>query len=191
MLHIVTALYRPELLDKIYKSIPKHKDIRWHVAKSNERISLQYDFIYEDDRVILYNVDCSDVESWTKRQTCLDQINKGYFCFLDDDTVFHENMYKEYQKLKEEGYVGMLVGKQENSKGKIRLGANLPRFCQIDIGNVIAHSKCNKHIEFPVKVESRTSARDYQYWRDVFKYYTRNNTRLVKRVISVYNALKV
>jgi hypothetical protein len=38
MLHIVTALYRPELLDKIYKSIPKHKDIRWHVAKSNERI---------------------------------------------------------------------------------------------------------------------------------------------------------
>jgi len=63
---------------------------------------------------------------------------------LDIDTVFHENMYKEYQKLKEEGFVGMLIGKQESSKGKIRLGANIPRFCQIDIGNVLVHNKLLK-----------------------------------------------
>ena len=190
MLHIITASYRPELLDEMYKTIPKEKDVKWHIAKSNQTPPINNSFI-ETDGVVLYEVDCPDIESWTKRQTCLDEITSGYFCFLDDDTVFHENLYKEYQKIKENKFVGMLIGKQENKHGKIRLAASYPRFCQIDIGNVIAHSKCNKHIEFPVKLESRTSARDYQYWRDVAKYYTRDNIRIIKRVISVYNALRV
>lgn len=190
MLHIVTALYRPKLLKDIYKSIPKHKDIRWHIGKSSRKPDLEYDFIKEDSRVKLYNIDCPDMESWTKRQACLDEITSGYFCFVDDDTVFHKNLYKEYLKLKQNKFVGMLIGKQENKHSKIRLAGSYPRFCQIDIGNVIAHSKCNKHIEFPAKLESRTSARDYQYWRDVAKYYTRDNIRIIKRVISVYNALR-
>ena len=190
MLHIITALYRPELLEKMYKSIPKEKDICWHISKSKHTPELTYKFIEEDERVILHEVDCPDIESWTKRQTCLDEITKGYFCFLDDDTKFHENLYKEYRKIRETKFVGMLVGKQENKHGKTRLATTYPRFCQIDIGNVIAHSACNKHVEFPAKVESRTSARDYQYWRDVAKHYTKDNVKIIKRVISVYNALR-
>lgn len=187
MLHIVTALYRPKLLKDIHKSLPDASDITWHIGVSLDK---ELDYIPDDVRVKIYKIDCPDVESWTKRQVCLDSIKEGYYCFLDDDTVFHNNLYKEYKKLKQEGFVGMFIGKQENKNGKIRLAATYPKFCQIDIGNVISHSECIEHIKFPVKLEGRVSARDYQYWRDVFNYYTIKNTKIIKRVISTYNGLR-
>ena len=57
MLHIVTPLYRYELLEKVYRSIPKHADIVWHIAKTSRREQLTNSFITEDSRIRLYEID--------------------------------------------------------------------------------------------------------------------------------------
>ena len=99
MLHIITRAYRYHLLDEVYNSIPKHEDIIWHIGKTSRRESLTNNFI-EDDRVIVYEVDCDDCDITPKTNKILDHITDGYFCFLDDDTYFYDNMYFAYEKFK-------------------------------------------------------------------------------------------
>ena len=36
-LHIITPLYRFNLLEQVYNSIPMNDDIIWHISKSNKR----------------------------------------------------------------------------------------------------------------------------------------------------------
>ena len=45
VLHIITALYRFEYLEKIYDSINVNDDLIWHISKSNKREDLTNDFI--------------------------------------------------------------------------------------------------------------------------------------------------
>ena len=89
MLHIITPLYRFNLLEQIYNSILMNDDIIWHISKSNKREELDYDFLKKDKRIKLYNIDCDDNEIYKKRNVVFDNIKDGYFCFLDDDTIFH------------------------------------------------------------------------------------------------------
>ena len=94
MLHIITPIYRFNLLEQVYNSILMNDDITWHISKSNKREELDYDFLKKDNRVRLYNVDCEDEEAFKKRQYVLEKIDSGYFCFLDDDIqMFGWNMY--------------------------------------------------------------------------------------------------
>jgi hypothetical protein len=187
MLHIVTALYRPKLLKKIYKSLPDKQDITWHIGVSIEaEKNLKY--IPSDIRAHLYIINCEDKESWTKRQACLERISDGYYCFLDDDTTFHDEMYEQYKILRSSDYKGMAIGEQLKKDGTRRLRATTPKFCQIDIGNVICHHSANNHVKFPSVLNSRPSARDYEYWRDVYEFYN-NEALLINKPISVYNNL--
>jgi hypothetical protein len=114
MIHIVTPLYRFENLEHIYNSIYDKDDIVWHISKSNRREDLNFDFIKSDKRIKLYNVDCNDNEIGKKRSFALQNISGGYFCLLDDDTIFHENMYMKYKEFQEKNFIGMLVGDQLN-----------------------------------------------------------------------------
>ncbi len=93
MLHIITPLYRFENLETTYNSILMNEDITWHISKSNQREDIVLDFIKNDNRVKVYNVNCTDEEAFKKRQHVLEKLDSGYFCFLDDDTIFHENMF--------------------------------------------------------------------------------------------------
>jgi hypothetical protein len=66
MLHIVTALYRPENLLEIYNSIPSHEDIVWHIAKSDKTEKIKVQEILLDKRIQIYEVDCLDNEIYLK-----------------------------------------------------------------------------------------------------------------------------
>ena len=44
-LHIITPLYRFDLLESVYNSIFLDDDIKWHISKSSSREDLNYDFI--------------------------------------------------------------------------------------------------------------------------------------------------
>ena len=101
MLHIITPLYRPTNLPKVYASIFKNDDIIWHISKSSKVPDPEYDFLKNDKQIKLYNVDCEDSDTTSKRNFVLEKIKTGYFCFLDDDTILHENIYIKYLECKE------------------------------------------------------------------------------------------
>jgi hypothetical protein len=186
MLHIITGLYRPKLLKLIHESLPDAPDITWHIGMSLDK---ELDYVPADLRVKIYKIDCEDKESWTKRQKCLDKVDNGYYCFLDDDTIFHHQMYNEYKRLKSSNYKGMIIGEQVFKDGRRRLKPATPMFCQIDIGNVLSHHSVNQHVKFPVELKNKSTARDYEYWKDVYEFYKKQAV-LVYKTISIYNGLR-
>jgi glycosyltransferase involved in cell wall biosynthesis len=134
-------------------------------------------------------VDCEDSDATSKRRTALSQVNDGYFCFLDDDTIFHENMYIKYLECKEENFKGMLVGEQVDKNGKLRLIASPPRYARIDTGNVLAHWECLKECSWPETFRAGINAKDFLFWESVYKYYN-NKCGIWNQPISHYNKLR-
>lgn len=186
-LHIITPLYRFENLENVYMSINADTDIIWHISKSTKREEEIPKIISEDVRVKIYNVDCNDDETYKKRNEILKNIKDGYFCFLDDDTIFHENMYIKYRECLEEKFVGMLVGEQLTPNGKLRLIATYPRMAHIGTGNVLSHWSCLKECEWPEKIIGNT-ARDFLFWDSVYNFYEKK-CAIWNQPISYYNKL--
>ena len=110
MLHIVTLAYRFELLSKVYASIPKHDDIRWHLSISKERGLPTYDFLINDNRIIVHLIDCKDNDFVSKRNAAFENIHDGYFYLLDDDTIFLNEAYEVYRHYKKMEFRGMIIG---------------------------------------------------------------------------------
>jgi len=187
-LHIITALYRFEYLEKIYNSIYMDGDIVWHISKSSKREDLEYDFIENDKRVVVYNVDCDDTDTTSKRNAVLEKITDGYFCFLDDDTVFHSNMYIKYRECLEQNFVGMLVGEQTDWDGELRLIASYPVYSRIDTGNVIAHHYCLKECRWPKTHIPRVNQKDFLFWDSVYNFYGKK-CAIWNKPISYYNQI--
>jgi hypothetical protein len=189
MLHIITPLYRFNLLEQVYNSILMNDDITWHISKSNKREELDYDFLKKDKRIKLYNIDCDDNEIYKKRNVVFDNIKDGYFCLLDDDTIFHENMYIKYLECSENNFRGMLVGEQLDFKGNRRLPASVPIYCRIDTGNVLSHHSCLPECEWPKEHIPRVNQKDFLFWDSVYNYYGRK-CAIWNQPISIYNKLK-
>lgn len=190
MLHIITPLYRPTNLPKVYASIFKSDDIIWHISKSSKVPDPEYDFLKNDKQVKLYNVDCEDSDTTSKRNFVLEKIKTGYFCFLDDDTILHENMYIKYLECKEHNFIGMIVGEQTDNDGKLRLIASKPVYCRIDTGNVITHHKCLEVCKWPTNHQPGVNQKDFLFWESVYNYYG-NKCGIWNQPISYYNKLKV
>lgn len=190
MLHIITPLYRPTNLPKVYASIFKSDDIIWHISKSSKVPDPEYDFLKNDKQVKLYNVDCEDSDTTSKRNFVLEKIKTGYFCFLDDDTILHENMYIKYLECKEHNFIGMIVGEQTDNDGKLRLIASKPVYCRIDTGNVITHHKCLEVCKWPTNYQPGVNQKDFLFWESVYNYYG-NKCGIWNQPISYYNKLKV
>lgn len=187
-LHIITALYRFENLEKIYNTIFMDEDIVWHISKSNKREELTNDFIKTDKRIRLYNVDCEDTDTTSKRNVVLETINDGYFCFLDDDTIFHENMYLKYRECLENRFIGMMVGEQTDWDGKLRLIASYPKYGRIDTGNVIAHHSCLTDCKWPKTHIPKVNQKDFLFWESVYNYYGKK-CAIWNKPISYYNQI--
>jgi len=189
MLHIITPIYRFKNLENIYNSILLNDDIVWHITKSASRTDFNDKMFFKDKRVKLYNVNCEDNDITSKRNEVLSKISKGYFCFLDDDTIFHENMYIKYLECKENNFRGMLVGEQLDNKGKLRLIASPPRFTKIDTGNVLSHSGCLSTCKWPDTYQHGKNAKDFLFWESVYKFYN-NKCAIWNQPISHYNKLR-
>ena len=189
MLHIITPLYRFNLLEQVYNSILMNDDITWHISKSNKREELDYDFLKKDKRIKLYNIDCDDNEIYKKRNVVFENIKDGYFCLLDDDTIFHENMYIKYLDCVENNFKGMLVGEQTDSDGELRLIASKPVYEKIDTGNVISHHKCLEICRWPSYHQPGINQKDFLFWESVYNYYG-NKCGIWNQPLSFYNKLK-
>ena len=187
MLHVITIAYRFEQLDKIYESLSKYEDVVWHVSKSSRREAFTHDFSL-DPRVRLYEVDCADEQTYEKRNAALSVIKDGYFCFVDDDTLFHENMHREYLKCKNKNFVGMVVGEQVSWSGNKRLEASEPIMSKIDTGNALAHHSCLSAVAWPEK-KTPGNERDFMFWDAVCRFYG-GQCQLVHEPVSHYNKLR-
>lgn len=190
MLHIVTAAYRFENFKTIYDSIKMYDDIIWHITKSNERESPELNFIEKEKKINLYNIECKDKEASKKHRYSLSQINSGYFCFLDDDTIFHENMYIKYRECLKNNFIGMVVGEQLTFAGCVRLKASKPIYGRIDTGNVLSHHVCLSECKWPDSHTKGLNVRDFLFWKSVYTYYN-NECEIWNHPISHYNKLRV
>lgn len=183
-LHIITPLFRYNLINKVSESIPKKEDIIWHIAKTSRREKIN---IETSDNIKIYEIDCDDSNIIKKRNTIFENINDGYFHLLDDDTIFLEEMYNVYKTYSEQNFIGMVIGKQKRKNGLIRLIERLPLNCHIDTGNVLCHSSILKSVKWKDDLTVKPHNRDFIFWRDCHN--TFKNTILVPNVISVYNFL--
>jgi hypothetical protein len=188
MLHIITPLYRFENLEQIYNSILINDDITWHISKSNRREELNNDFIKTDKRIKIYNCDCEDTDTTIKRNEVLSEIKSGYFCFLDDDTILHENMYIKYKECEEQNFIGMLVGEQLNPANELRLIASPPKFNFIDTGNVLSHTSCLNTCRWSETNIRGVNQKDFLFWDSVYNYYNKR-CAIWNSPISYYNKL--
>ena len=189
MLHIQTAAFRFENLETIYNSILMEDDITWHIAKSNKREDINFDFLKKDNRIKIYNVECEDNEIYKKRNEIFDNIKEGYFCLLDDDTIFHENMYLKYKECLNSNFKGMVVGHQLNKKGDLRLKASYPIHTRIDTGNVLSHTNCLTKCKWPSEHIPNVNHKDSLFWESVCDFYNKR-CYLWDYPISYYNKLK-
>jgi hypothetical protein len=188
MLHIVTPLYRFNLLEQVYNSIPINDDIIWHISYSTKR-ELDLPFLKNNSQIKIYPVDCEDSEHLPKkRNNILSKIKDGYFCFLDDDTIFHENMYMKYLECVEHNFRGMLIGEQIDKDGKLRLIASKPVYGRIDTGNVISHHSCLVDCKWPKEHIPGVNHKDFLFWNLVFEFYGKK-CGIWNQPISYYNRL--
>lgn len=189
MLHIITPLYRPENLGKIYESIPAESDIFWHITKSNKTKKPNNSFLSTDKRIVLYDVDCEDNEIYKKRNAVFESIKDGYFCLVDDDTIFHVGMYQAYLECNLKNFIGMIVGTQINWQEKVRLTPRKPIYSKIDTGNVLAHSSCLQEVRWPSTHTPGKNEKDFLFWEAVYNFYGQK-CELTNKIISVYNILR-
>lgn len=187
MLHVCTPLFRFDNIQKVYDSLLDKKNITWHVSYSSKR---EKPNVKESKKinVIFYPIECEEKETYKKRNVIFENIHDGYFSLLDDDTMFHPNMFIHYEKLKKIKYNGMLIGQQISKDGKVRLKANMPVSCYIDTGNVLCHYSCLKTCKWPEKTIGCYN-RDFLFWKSVFIFY-QNTMQLVQEPISYYNKLR-
>ena len=182
MLHIVTPLYRYDLMEKVYQSIPKHTDITWHIAKSSRREKLTHAFLAFDQRIKLYEIDCADNDMVTKRNVIFSKIKDGYFYLLDDDTVFLDSLYLVYQEFSRTNFIGMIIGHSNLLKACYPiLKAVQPRF---DTGMVLSHSSVLREVTWDWHP---TLPRDFYFWSRCYAYFGKDATVLIDRIISQYN----
>lgn len=190
MLHIVTPLYHYDLLEKIYRTIPVETDITWHISVSTSREKVQFNFIYTDPRIKLYELDCLDSDTTTKRNEIFDCIRDGYFYLLDDDTIFLASIYHIYKRAAALNFKGLLIGNQINYwyPGNIRYAAyptNDPDTTDIDSGMVLSYYSVLRN----VKWEWRKDKRDNLFWIKCSNYFGPDNIKIINHTISIYNSL--
>jgi hypothetical protein len=187
MLHIITPLYRYENLTQLFSSIYANDDITWHIAHSNKKPLPELEFL-KSKNIKIYSVDCLDTDATSKRNEVLKNIKNGYFCFLDDDTIFHENMYMKYRECVDHNFVGMIIGEQIDNDGKLRLVASKPVFRRIDTGNVLCHHSCLSECEWPSEYIPEVNQKDFLFWDSVYNYYNKK-CGIWNQPISYYNKL--
>lgn len=184
MLHLVTPLFRYDLLPRVYESLPPHDDVVWHLAKTSRRPPLTHAFIAGDPRIRVYDIDCDDADIVTKRNTVFAAITDGYFYLLDDDTICVDELYRVYREYSAAGFEGMIVG-GSNLNGA-RQPTTDPALNRLDTGAVICFHAVLRHVQW---AWSRDYARDRLFWSRCFAFYGPERTVVVDRTIAAYNHL--
>ena len=192
MLHICTISSRDTYLEEIYKTIPKNKDITWHIAIGTDTSYSLPILLKEDNRVKFYIADCLNTDTASKMNLLFKEIQKikkhSYFCILDDDTIFAKRMYSLYREYFVSNKQYMIIGKQVDKKGITRLLATLPYECAIDSGNVLCHTSVLPFVKWAnTGIWSNLSHEDFNFWNNCFQYFGIKRTDITQTAISIYN----
>lgn len=186
MLHLITPLYRFNNIGKIYESIKDYSDVTLHLAKASSKNTPD---VPNDSRVVVHNTSCADNDPVCKRNHALKEVKDGYFHLLDDDTILHPGMYNLYKQMTHLGFEGMVIGKQIEKDGKVRLREETrPMYCKVDAGNVLCHYSAIHHILTNPKRQDPRIAPDYLLWELAYDHF--KECKMTEDVISVYNSLK-
>lgn len=184
MLNVLTPVSRPQLLSRIYTSLPPYPDVRWWLAVSKGSVSALD--LPADERIVVVEVDSPCENIADKRNALFANMASGYFCLLDDDTRFRMEMYTLYQSCVASGYVGAVIGRQ-----------TLGRFCQrlpllptpdyptniLDTGMLLAHhSLLESGIRWEAKKNTYSDRLFYTRLAEVGY-----PVKLVQELISDYN----
>ena len=192
MLHIITPVYRFELLSMVHESIPNRNDIRWHLSLAKKRGIPDEKFIKEDKRVILHIIDCSDQDTVSKRNAVFENIKDGYFYMLDDDTIFVEEVYTIYKEHSIKMFKGLILGNQ-SINDQIRHPSyplsEDPNKVNVDTGMAIASSDVLEHVKFSWTKPGENFGRDFLFWSKCYAYFGDDNVIYLDRIISKYNYL--
>jgi len=172
------------LLEQVYRSLPPHDDVIWHLAKTSRRPPLTHPFLATDPRIRLYEIDCDDTDIVTKRNTMFAHITDGYFFLLDDDTICLGEMYQVYREFSARGFSGMIVGASTVSAA--RQPSLDPALNRIDAGAVICCASVLRVVHWEW---SAAYARDRYFWSRCFAHFGNARTVVVPRTISAYNAM--
>jgi hypothetical protein len=84
-------------------------------------------------------------------------------------------------------FKGMIIGQQNGSNNNFRLDTTYPSPGKIDTGNVLCHTMA---LETNKWSKGSSGPRDFTFWNNCFKLFKRQNTILLKEVISNYNTLR-
>ena len=187
MLHICTPLYRYKNVPIVFDSLKNYDDVTWHLSFAKHRKSPDISDLDSVNKIKLYSVDCEDKNTCQKRNAIFENIMDGYFCLLDDDTLFLESMYDTYKKYSAINYEGMIIGRQYNKNQTIRLNASKPVYGRIDTGNVLCHHACLSACRWPERHYKGTN-KDFLFWDSVYKFYN-NVCDIIETPISVYNKI--
>lgn len=187
-LHILTIASRFHLLNEVWNSIKIHEDIVWHIGKSKNRI-LDVEMPI-DNRIKIYNIPVEDTDTGGKMNYLFNIAKEfnGYFCILDDDTLFSDEMYFVFKKYVS-SKVGMIIGKQIDKNGVTRLQPTLPVECAIDTGNVLCKNNVLNYVRWGDKHWDSNYHVDFDFWDRVYKFYGIKRVDIIMNPISIYNAL--
>ena len=184
MLHIVTPLYRYDLLERVHRSLPPHDDVVWHLAKSARRPPLDQDAVLRDRRVRVHEIECDDTDIVAKRNAAFAHVTDGYFYLLDDDTICVDEMYRVYREYSDAGFEGMIVG--GSNLNRARRPSIDPALNRLDTGAVICFHAVLRHVSWAWSAEY---ARDRLFWSRCFAFYGPERTVVLDRTIAAYNHL--
>lgn len=189
MLHIQTPVYRTEHLEKIYQSISKYEDVTWHLSKSKHTPPLTNSFL-KDERVKIYEIDCLDSDTVSKRNVSFDEIEDGYFILIDDDTLFLEAAYLVYRKHFDQGFKGIIVGHQKYGsiplifRGPVKISSTDPAIIELDTGMAICYFSVLDYVRW---VKDENCYNDTFFWRKCLIYFGAETTIFTDETISYYN----
>lgn len=184
MLHIVTPLYRYELLDRVHQSLPPYDDVVWHLAKSARRPPIPHAGVLADPRVRIHEVDCDDTDIVAKRNAAFAAITDGYFYLLDDDTICVDELYRVYREHRDAGFEGLIVG--GSNLNRARTPSTDPLLNRLDTGSALCFHAVLRHVSWAWSAEF---ARDRLFWSRCFAFYGPERTVVLNRTIAAYNHL--
>ena len=178
-LHIITACSRPQNLHRIAQSINiPRRSFRWHIVFDKEINSVPKNLIPEL-ALIYYHKNPLSVVGHAQRNYALQHINDGLIYFLDDDTIFHPDLYQAIAKLKND----FIHFDQAHPNGTKRIGGTV-EVNHIDTGSAVVQRRLIGDTRFRT---DKYNADGY-FWKDIS--HKAVNAIYIPKSLSFYNYLE-
>jgi hypothetical protein len=182
MLNIITPCKRLENLKQVSKSIPVASDILWILVLDYER-PIPIDIQYNGKLMVIYGNYNKCNWGHFQRNLGINYCQPGHIYFLDDDTILHPEVYKQYKMI--EGIKLLIIGNQYLKNGRLRFKVILPpKIGNIDIASALIPLEFAQDIQLNYHYEA-----DGEWFIKLYEKYTKY-MKLIIAPMSYYNYLR-